>query len=217
MKMNIHTTNRIPYKILAIVSIFLLYLFLQKQYSGIRPEMIRDLFVSFGVYGPLIFFSFAIIRPLVLFPITAFYLASGLAFGPFWGGVLSSFGAAAGALVAHGVAKKTGVDFLPIALQEKIELTKSKMDNNSFQNMLMIRFIPLISFDFISYASGMARVQRGPYIAATIIGITPRVFAYTYLGSNIININDPNFWIAFSLLLLIFATPIGLYKKLRHH
>ena len=217
MKNSAHFSSKTVYKLLAVLFVFLLYLFLQKQYSTIRPEMIRDLFVSFGIYGPLIFFSFAVIRPLIFFPITVFYLASGLAFGPFWGGILSTIGAAAGALVAHAVAQKAGIGFLPVKLQEKVLHAKEKIDENGFRNMLMIRFIPLISFDLISYAGGLAKVRRGPYIAGTVFGIAPRVFAYTYLGSNIVNIYDPGFWAAFVLLLFIFVAPIGIYKKLSHH
>ncbi len=82
--------------------------------------------------------------------------------------------------------------------------------------MLMIRFIPLVSFDMISYAGGLAKVERLPYLAATVLGIAPRVFAYTYLGSSITNIKDPSFWIAFALLLLMFLAPLGVYKKLSH-
>ncbi|RQD69619.1 MAG: TVP38/TMEM64 family protein [Tindallia sp. MSAO_Bac2] len=203
-------------KLAVIFVIIFIYLLLQNQYSNIRPEIVRDLIISFGVYGPLVFFLFAVIRPLILFPITIFYLASGLAFGPFWGGILATMGAAVSALIAHTVASKVGIDFLPNKIQAKIIVAEDKIHENGFQNMLMIRFIPLISFDMISYAGGLAKVERLPYLAGTVLGIAPRVFAYTYLGSSFVSFSDPGFWTAFALLLLMFIIPLGVYKKLSH-
>ncbi|SFH56275.1 Uncharacterized membrane protein YdjX, TVP38/TMEM64 family, SNARE-associated domain [Tindallia magadiensis] len=202
------------YKYILIFFIFALYLFLQNQYNAIRPDMFRNILTSFGVFSPVLFLLFSFIRPFAFFPITIFYLASGLAFGPFWGGILATLGAISGALTAHMIAQKTGIEFLPSALQEKILNAKNMINQNGFHSILMIRFIPLLSFDLISFASGLAKIQRKPYILGTLLGTTPRIFAYTFLGSSIVNISDANLWTILFLFMIIFILPLGVYKKI---
>ena len=78
--------------------------------------------------------------------------------------------------------------------------------------MIFIRFIPMISFDLISYSAGLSGVKIKPYLLGTFIGIAPRVFAYTYVGSNILSPGESGFWLALGILLLIFVIPGILYK-----
>ena len=80
-------------RFLSIVLFILVFAFLQKKYSGINPERIQALIMSYGVYGPLMFLAFSFFRPVLFFPVTIIYLSSGLAFGGFWGGVIAILGA----------------------------------------------------------------------------------------------------------------------------
>jgi len=186
--------------------------YLQKRYSMITPQVIQNYILSFGVYGPLIFLGFAIIRPLIFFPITIIYLASGLAFGGFWGGVIGIASALISSFVAHIIAKKIGIDFLPMKWRSRIWAVRDRVDEKGLRNMTLIRFIPMVSFDLISYSAGLSGVKLKNYLLGTFIGISPRIFAYTYVGSNILSPSDPKFWIALVILLLIFILP-GIYYK----
>ncbi|WNF36802.1 VTT domain-containing protein [Bacillaceae bacterium IKA-2] len=184
---------------------------------NINPEMVRDFVLSFGIYGPAIFLVTSFFRPLIFFPITIFYLSSGLAFGPLWGGLIALIGAIISAFVIHVVANKIGIEFLPVRWKEKILMTKKKIENANLITIVLIRFIPLVSFDLVSYAGGLARIKQFPYLLGTAIGVAPRIFAYTYLGANILDVNDPQFWIAIGVLLVIFLVPAILYKFINRY
>lgn len=199
-------------KIISSILILLLILNLQKRYSGFTPEIIQGYIISLGMFGPLIFLGFALIRPLIFFPITIMYLASGLAFGGFWGGVIGISGALLSALTAHFVANKIGIGFLPMKWRSRICAVRDRVDEKGLRNMILIRFIPMISFDLISYSAGLSGVKLKPYLLGTLIGIAPRIFAYTYVGSNIMSPGDSNFWIALGVLILIFVIPGLVYK-----
>lgn len=190
----------------------LVFAFLQRRYSSVKPESIQALIISYGIYGPLIFLGFSFLRPIIFFPITIIYLASGLAFGGFWGGVIALVGSLIGALVAYLIAYKVGIDFLPMKWRSRISAVSEKVNENGLRNMLFIRFIPMISFDMISYSAGLSKVKLKPYLLGTFIGITPRIFAYTYVGSNILSPGEPGFWGALGILLLIFLIPGIFYK-----
>lgn len=199
-------------KIISSILILLLIVNLQKRYSGFTPEIIQGYIISLGMFGPLIFLGFALIRPLIFFPITIMYLASGLAFGGFWGGVIGISVALLSALTAHFVANKIGIDFLPMKWRSRICAVRDRVDEKGLRNMILIRFIPMISFDLISYSAGLSGVKLKPYLLGTLIGIAPRIFAYTYVGSNIMSPGDSNFWIALGVLILIFVIPGLVYK-----
>ncbi|MDD4343981.1 MAG: TVP38/TMEM64 family protein [Eubacteriales bacterium] len=199
-------------KTISSILILLLIVNLQKRYSGFTPEIIQGYIISLGMFGPLIFLGFALIRPLIFFPITIMYLASGLAFGGFWGGVIGISVALLSALTAHFVANKIGIDFLPMKWRSRICAVRDRVDEKGLRNMILIRFIPMISFDLISYSAGLSGVKLKPYLLGTLIGIAPRIFAYTYVGSNIMSPGDSNFWIALGVLILIFVIPGLVYK-----
>ena len=192
-----------------------LYFYLQQQYREISPERIRDVIVSFGMYAPIALIVFSLIRPFIAFPITVIYLANGLAFGVFWGGLLSVASACISAMTAHTLAGKIGIHFFPAKWQKKIVSTTEKIEEHGLRNMIYIRFIPMISFDLVSYAGGLAHVNRLPFFTGTLIGITPRVFAYAYVGANMISMDGPAFWIALGILLFIFIVPFGVYQLIQ--
>lgn len=194
------------------IAFILIFSFLQKKYSAINPAAIQAIISSYGVYGPLIFLGFSFIRPIIFFPITIIHLSSGLAFGGFWGGVNAVVGSLIGAVVAHFIANKIGIDFFPMKWRSRITAISEKVNENGLRNMVFIRFIPMISFDMISYSAGLSGVKMKPYVLGTFIGIAPRVFAYTYVGSNILSPGESGFWLALGLLLLVFIIPGILYK-----
>lgn len=100
-------------KVLLVIVAIVAFSYLQRTYSGVTPEMVQDFIRGFGIFGPLVFLIASAIRPLAFFPITVFYLASGLAFGTFWGGVLALTSALVGTLVAHTVTYRFGIVFFP--------------------------------------------------------------------------------------------------------
>lgn len=199
-------------KAISFLVFILIFSFLQKRYSAINPAAIQVIISSYGIYGPLVFLAFSFIRPVIFFPITIIYLSSGLAFGGFWGGVIAIGGSLIGAGVAHFIANKVGIDFFPMKWRSRISAISEKVNEKGLRNMIFIRFIPMISFDLISYSAGLSGVKIKPYLLGTFIGIAPRVFAYTYVGSNILSPGESGFWLALGILLLIFVIPGILYK-----
>ncbi len=48
--------------------------------------------------------------------------------------------------------------------------------------ILVLRLIPLISFDAISYAAGLSSISFPKFLLATALGMTPGTFLFVYLG-----------------------------------
>lgn len=48
--------------------------------------------------------------------------------------------------------------------------------------IFVLRLIPLVSFDAISYAAGLSGIRFRGFFAATALGMLPGTFAFVYLG-----------------------------------
>jgi uncharacterized membrane protein YdjX (TVP38/TMEM64 family) len=49
--------------------------------------------------------------------------------------------------------------------------------------VFLVRLAPVFPFTYINYAFGLTGVATGPYVLASLVGMTPATFAYVYLGS----------------------------------
>ncbi len=48
--------------------------------------------------------------------------------------------------------------------------------------IFVLRLIPLVSFDAISYAAGLSGIRFRGFFAATALGMLPGTFAFVYFG-----------------------------------
>src|SRR3712207_6243761 len=55
--------------------------------------------------------------------------------------------------------------------------------------VFVLRLIPLVSFDAISYAAGLSGIRFRGFLLATALGMAPGTFAFVYLGGS-----DPGPW-----------------------
>jgi uncharacterized membrane protein YdjX (TVP38/TMEM64 family) len=146
----------------------------------------RDYLLSFGplaavVSGLLMVFQ-SIIAPLPAFVIT---FANGLLFGWFFGAILSWSSAMLGAILCFYLAK-----FLGRPIVEKI-VTKKALDwwdqfftKYGKHSIFIARLVPIVSFDLISYATGVTSVSFWQFFWATGLGQLPATILYSFLGQN---------------------------------
>ncbi len=147
-------------------------------------DELRDYILSFGVWAPIVSALLMILQALAA-PLPAFVLAfaNGLAFGTFWGGMLSLVSASLAAAVSFWIARLLGRG--PVeALVGRSHLGAADrwFLRWGAYAVLVARLVPIISFDIISYASGLTRMSFWRFMIATAVGMTPATFLYSYLG-----------------------------------
>ncbi len=144
---------------------------------------LRDYILSFGAWAPVVSALLMVFQALVA-PLPAFVLtfANGLAFGAFWGGLLSLSSAVAAA-ISFWLARFLGRG--PVeALVGKTGLESADrwFERYGAYAILTARLIPIVSFDVISFAAGLTRIGFLKFFAATVLGAAPATFVYSYLG-----------------------------------
>ncbi len=149
-------------------------------------EGFRDYLLSFGplaavISGLMMVFQ-SIIAPLPAFVIT---FANGLLFGWGLGAILSWSSAMAGAILCFYLAK-----FLGRPVVEKIVTKKALTWWDQFfakygkHAVFIARLVPIVSFDLVSYATGVTSISFWQFFWATGLGQLPATILYSYLGEN---------------------------------
>lgn len=147
---------------------------------------LRDYILSFGAWAPvvstLLMVLQAIAAPLPAFLIT---LANGLAFGAFWVGLLSVFGASVAAAVSFALARALGRGPVEALVGGTgLEGADRWFARYGAYAVLVGRLIPVLSFDVISFAAGLTRMGFPGFLLATVVGMAPATFVYAYLGDH---------------------------------
>lgn len=178
------------YKREIVAAIIIIVLFVVAGYfSQVYLVSLTDLLGEYGVLGMLIYVLGAtiatIIAPLTFLPILPVAVAL---WGSFTAAVLSIGAWSVGAAVAFLLARRYGQPLVRHFVGEKKMQYFSGIlpDRHLFIAVVFLRIA--VPVDLLSYALGLFAVMRfWPYMVATVIGITPFAFVFSYLA-------DFNIW-----------------------
>jgi uncharacterized membrane protein YdjX (TVP38/TMEM64 family) len=165
--------------------LFVLFLFVFLSYLVQTNSVYLEAFIVPGILGVLVY-SFLHIVAMVIAPVTVFpiiVLASGM-WGWFWTGVITLISWTIGAMIAFWISRRWGVPLVKrLVSLEKLYLLESRAEKyETFFSILLLRVV--IPADILSYALGLfSKVKMKTYFFATIIGMAPFVFVYSYLGT----------------------------------
>lgn len=145
---------------------------------------LRDYIVSFGLWAPVASCFLMVLQALAA-PVPSFLItfANGLAFGVFWGWMLSLFGHVLAAVVCFGVSRALGRGPVEVLVgRTGLESADRWFERWGTYAVFASRLLPGVAFDAISYAAGLTRMRFGGFTLATTLGILPQTFLYSYLG-----------------------------------
>jgi uncharacterized membrane protein YdjX (TVP38/TMEM64 family) len=151
-----------------------------------------------------------------LVPRTLLAAAAGLLFGPLAGAGYIILGATLGALVAFGVGRWLGREFM--AVQPRLSRLDGWLSRRGITAVVTVRVLPLAPFGLVSYAFGTSGVRLGGYLAGTVIGMLPGTAVYVNLGAASTRPGSVGFWVAVTaavVLWLVTTSAIAFLEKRR--
>ncbi|WP_375551434.1 TVP38/TMEM64 family protein [Rhodophyticola porphyridii] len=170
-----------------------------------------------GAWGPLAVIGLMAIAvvasPIPSVPIA---LAAGAAYGHYAGAVYVALGAEAGALIAFLVARGVGRGPVERWLGDKADYGLLGSQNALTLVVFASRLLPFVSFDGMSYAAGLSRLQLWRFALATMAGILPASFVLAHFGSVAVDGGLGMTWIVAGLGLAT-ALPILMLALRRSH
>ncbi|MEX1020334.1 MAG: TVP38/TMEM64 family protein [Litorilinea sp.] len=163
------------------------YLWFARTY-GVGPREAMQQLVAVmqdSVYGPLLYILIYALRPLFFFPGTLLTIAGGFLFGPVLGILLTVVAANSSALVAYTVGRYFGQGILDDAATDGVvHRYAARMRNNSFETVLIMRFI-FLPYDLVNYLAGLLRIDWKGFLLATALGSIPGTFSFVLFGASI--------------------------------
>jgi uncharacterized membrane protein YdjX (TVP38/TMEM64 family) len=145
---------------------------------------LRDYIVSFGWWAPVASCFLMVLQALAA-PVPSFLItfANGLAFGVWWGWLLSLFGHLLAAGVCFGISRSLGrVPVEVLVGRAGLDSADRWFARWGLYAVFLARLVPGVAFDAVSYAAGLTRMRFGNFILASALGILPQTFLYSYLG-----------------------------------
>lgn len=168
---------------------------------------------STGKWAPMIFMVFCIIRPIVILPIGLFSVLGGLMFGAAIGTIYTVIGSTIGSVIAYYLAKLWGREWVEGFLKGKFKSLDDHCKNKGFTVTFLMRVIPILPCDVVSYIGGLSEIKLTDFILGTFLGIIPGTFIYSYFGNSLNNLYSRQFIISVILLLILSIIPIFLKKS----
>jgi uncharacterized membrane protein YdjX (TVP38/TMEM64 family) len=98
---------------------------------------------------------------------------------------------------------------------ERYEKIRSNIKNEGFRYVLLLRLMPVLNYDLVSYLTSITRMRFKDYFLATAIGIIPGTLGYTYLGTSMTAGSKEVVWIGTTLLFILVGLPLLFKKKMR--
>lgn len=175
-----------------VVAAVLAAAFVALWFSPLREHMTREN-IRAGVaqirsvwYAPIVYILLYAAGCVVALPASLFVIAAGFIWGWLLGGCYAMIGGTIGAIVSYFAGR-----FIGEGLLERFgrigKIVAKQVDHAGFKTLLILRNIPGIPFAVLNYGAGVSGVRFRDYFFATILGIAPSKFVFTYCADALFN------------------------------
>lgn len=137
-------------------------------------------------YAPIVFMVLYAVGCVVALPASLFVISAGFIWGWLLGGAYAMIGGMVGACIAFFAGRLLGEGLLD-RFGRVGRMVRKQTDHAGFKSMLVLRNIPGIPFAVLNYGAGVAGVRFRDYFFATLIGIAPSKFVFTYCADALFN------------------------------
>ena len=181
--------------------------------SSMDVEAVTEYIRSFGFWAMGVSFLLMILQSLAA-PIPAFLLtfANAAIFGWWQGAILSWTSAMAGAAVCFAVARLLGRDaVIRLTNGTGLHQVDEFFERYGHNAILILRLLPFISFDLVSYAAGLTSMGFWAFFLATGIGQLPATLIYSYVGGMLTG--GTRLFVTGLLVLFALSALIAMFRK----
>ena len=85
--------------------------------------------------------------------------------------------------MAFVIARGLGRDAVEARLGGRLRELDANLARRGFSYMFLLRLLPIMPFNWVSYGAGVTGITFRSYVAATALGIAPLVALYAVFGS----------------------------------
>jgi len=161
-------------------------------------QRIKDWVSGFGYWGPVIIVAAMVLQMfLIVIPSPLLMIVSTLAYGPWWGSVISFVAVLVAATIAYFIGYHASNAFVDkIIGQKSAEKVNKYIQKYGVWAVVLFRVSPFLSNDAISFVAGLGEMRYVKFITATTAGIIPLIAMIAFLGKNTDRLQNGMLWIS---------------------
>ncbi len=160
------------------------------EFSRELAQIIQDNVQSFGVWGPIAMVVLLIIATIFSpIPNSLIIIAMGATYGVFWGSILAIVAASLASSFAFFLARKFGEQLVE-RFFPKTHFLHKFLTKNAFPTIFILRLIPSVSFDMVSYGVGLTKIPFRTFFIASFLGTIPGLISYVLIGAGLTSDNN---------------------------
>jgi uncharacterized membrane protein YdjX (TVP38/TMEM64 family) len=138
---------------------------------------------------------------------TLLTIMGGLLFGWLTGAIAAILAATAGATIIFLAARTSLEEALTRKAGSLVNKIRDGFTRDAFNYLLFLRLTPVFPFWLVNIAAALAQVRLKTFVSATILGIIPAGFAFSFVGSGLDSLIDSQMLAYNACLARIPATP----------
>lgn len=178
-----------------------------QQYIGQFIDFITNFVEGNNMFLSVFFGVFAIVLESIIpaLPLALFIAINIIAFGNFWGFIISWLSTVAGCTLSFFICRKfRGFVERKFKNQEKVLGFINRVDEIKFSNLMLIIAMPFTPAFSINIAAGLSKMKYKKYLLALLISKTFIVYFWGYIGSTFLqNITDVDMLIQLGVIVTI--------------
>lgn len=147
-------------------------------------ELVSNYFVAFveagGLFAPLLFISFHLLRPLFFIPAIFICITGGVLFGAVAGSFYSVIGITLSSVIFYGM-----IRWMPNTFKKLVSVKEKFLGQHATvttSQITILRLIPFIHFHLLSLCLIEMTADFKDYTKSSVISSIPFVFIYTTIG-----------------------------------
>ncbi len=152
-------------------------------------NIIMDTIEALGVFGPVLGSIFIILESIIPpLPLFVFITINFIAFGYFWGFLISWICTIIGCVIAYGLVKKYLRNFVVKRIRNMNLLTRcmNYIENLSLSKVTVILAFPFTPAFMMNIAAGLVNMNFKKYITAIIISKVFLIFFWGFVGTSLV-------------------------------
>lgn len=148
----------------------------------LHPAQVTAWLRSLGAtwWTPFVFLGLYIAFSITFIPVLPLAIAGTLIWGWWWGGLIELLAATIAALPPYLISRSTASSWIEAKIRERFGVNYDLVRVRATSTLFLLRLVPVLPFSVLNYLAGLAAIRPVPYTAASLVGMIPSVFIFTY-------------------------------------
>ncbi len=173
-------------------------------------------------WTPFVFLGLYVVCSITFIPVLPLAVAGTLIWGWWWGGLIELVAATIASLPPYLISRSTASAWIEAKIRERFGINYDLVRVRATSTLFMLRLVPVLPFSALNYLAGLAAIRPIPYAAASLVGMIPSVFIFTYfvdaIASGVVTMRQASMrvFIAGSAMAILFIGARILAARIHH-